>query len=84
MLDGRKGERGDVVLLAYAWIVGLKNSHFNAFVFEVSLALGKVQRRMVRRSVPTFYQPISCSIAHLVSLSHQFVKKVILSVDILT
>lgn len=36
----------------YAWVVGLKKSDLDAFIFEISLALGKIERSVVWRSVP--------------------------------
>ena len=35
-----------------AWVVGLKKSDLDAFIFEISLALGKIERSVVWRSVP--------------------------------
>jgi hypothetical protein len=37
---------------AYAWIVRFKESNLDAFIFEVALALGEVQRGMIGGGVP--------------------------------
>lgn len=67
---------------AYARVVRLQQSNFNAFFLEVALGLSKVQRSVVWRSVPLPYvsivSPGNCMISE-----YQFVKKVILSEDIL-
>lgn len=44
---GREGGRG-----AYAGVVRLEERDFDAFVFEVALALGEVKGGMVRGGVP--------------------------------
>ena len=36
----------------YARVIGFEKSNFDAFIFEVSLCLSKVDRSMVGRSVP--------------------------------
>ena len=65
----------------YAGIVGLEECDFDAFVFEVAFTLGKVHWSVVRRSVPVV---ISLSfLDQQTGVTHQLVKKVILSVDML-
>lgn len=67
---------------AYAGVVGLKESDLDALGGEESLALGEVERGVVRRGVP-----ILLSVPVLLCLemcaADQLVKNVILSVDIL-
>jgi hypothetical protein len=67
--------------MTYAGVVRLKKSDLDTFILEESLALSEVQRGVVRSSVPDHDQhtsfPSGCK-------AHQLVKKVILSVDILT
>ncbi len=64
-----------------AGIIGLKKCHLDAFVGEVSQLLGKVNGCMVWRRVPMDCQLPFFSHHHV---CYQFIKKVILSVDILT
>lgn len=77
---GEKGE-GDM----YAGVVGLEERNFNAFVFEVTLRLSEVQGRVVRGGVPvSIISPVSLSHHQPFEQTDQLVKKVILSVDIIT
>ena len=41
---------------AYAGVVGLKDGDFDAFVLEVTLALGEEERGVVRSGVPVWHQ----------------------------
>ena len=54
---GREG--GGEERKRYAGVVGLEERDFDAFVFEVALALGEVKRGVVRSGVPVWHQ--SCS-----------------------
>ena len=73
---------------AHAGVVGLKQGNLDAFILEVALGLGQVQRSVVRRSVPGFVLMVGTMREEcLLSINpnaYQFVRKVILSVDILT
>ena len=40
----------------YAGVVGLKERDFDAFIFEVTLALGEIEGGVVRGSVPVWHQ----------------------------
>ena len=66
----------------YTRVVRLQKSDLDAFVLEITLRLGKIQRSMVWRSVPASSQPSPLLGARQVTL-YQLVKKVILSVDIM-
>jgi hypothetical protein len=72
---------------AYTGVVGLKQGDLDAFILEITLGLGQVQGGVVRRGVPkpalimdrvTNRKPFCNNVN-----SYQFVRKVILSVDIL-
>ena len=65
----------------YTGIIGLKESNLDTLILEVPPALSQIQRSMVWRSVPINYQHTS---SQSECNSHQLVKKVILSVDILS
>lgn len=40
----------------YAGIVGFKDGNLDAFIFEITLALGEVERGVVRSGVPVWHQ----------------------------
>lgn len=69
----------------YTRIIGLKESNLDTLILEKALGLSQVQRRMIRRSVPS---PKSSQPTHPIisreskGQANQFVKKVILSEDI--
>jgi hypothetical protein len=71
----------------YTGVVGLKQGNLDALILEIALGLGQVQRGVIRRGVPkpelildkaTNRRPFCNNVN-----SYQFVRKVILSVDIL-
>ena len=64
---------------SYTWVVGLKNGDFDALILEVALALSEVERSMVWSGMPWLLVEVMGS----GTTTHQLVKKVILSVDIL-
>jgi hypothetical protein len=74
-LDDRKLKE-----VAHTWIVRLQDCNLYALIFEVSLTLGKVQRGVVGRSMPTSHQHRSFPPKRF---THQLVKNVILSVDMM-
>ena len=69
----------------YTRIIGLKESNLDTLILEKALGLSQVKRRMIRRSVPS---PKSSQPTHPIisreskGQANQFVKKVILSEDI--
>lgn len=70
-------------------VVGLKQSNLEALFIEETLGLSQIQGGVVRRSVPLVHLAIvlllsDVTICNCMSLSYQLVRKVILSVDILT
>lgn len=72
----------------HARVIGLKKGNLDAFILEVALGLGQVQGSVVRRSVPGSVLIVdtireSCLLS-INPNAYQFVRKVILSVDILT
>ena len=67
--------------IQYAGVVGLEERDFDAFVFEVAFTLGKVHWSMVRRGVPVVINIFSLDQQN--GVTHQLVKKVILSVDMM-
>ena len=67
----------------YAGVVGLKQSNLDTFVGEEALGLGKVNWSVVRRSMPGSALMLERRDIKRKS-QYQLVKKVILSVDILT
>jgi hypothetical protein len=81
----RRGREKIGWVTVYAGVIGLEQSDLDAFIFEVAFALGKVEGRVVRGSVPVSYQSSflhwSCDER---CKTHQLVKKVIFSVDMLT
>lgn len=46
--------------ISYAWVIGLEDGDFDALVFEVALALGEVERGVVRGGMPVRHQSCSC------------------------
>jgi hypothetical protein len=70
----------------YTRIIRLQNRNLDALILEEPLSLSQVQRSMIRRSVPSPKKkkvslPIPATRNSKEDQAHQFVKKVILSQD---
>lgn len=66
-------------LKTYAWVVGFEQSDLDAFILKVTLRLSQVEGCVVRRRMPAIVSECSYLARHRHAC--QFVKKVILSVD---
>lgn len=66
---------------SYTWVIWLHNGNLDALFLEEALGLSQVQRCMVWRSVPLHQSACLIALSSSIVSAHQFVKKVILSVD---